>query len=185
MRMWKAIYIVMFIFTLTYPIVAYANSSWHWVTYSPKKILPYAVIITLLIETVGIKTLGKINNWSKTLAVVTLANMMSFIFPYFERALRHRATAGEFIWAWKSAFDSGPYYMIMLGYLLLTLVFEIPIVYYFLKKYAKNTRNLLYTIVSVNIITTLCVFIMERIISQGQWRKETMLCFSWSKGGLS
>jgi len=128
---------ILFIFALTYPIAAYANSSWHWVTYSSKKILPYAVIITLLIETVGIKLLGKVNSWSRTLAVVTLANMISFIFPYFERALSHKATAGEFIWTWKSAFDSGPYYMILFGYLFLTLVLEMPVVYHFLKKMQK------------------------------------------------
>jgi len=43
------------------PITTYANSSWHWLTKTnPFDVLPYAVILTLLIEYVTIKRANSI-----------------------------------------------------------------------------------------------------------------------------
>jgi len=168
-RLYKSIWACVFVTALLYTIAASANSSWHWVTYSPKKILPYAVLFTLLIETVGIMKIGKINELKKTITVIAIANIVSFIFPYIERAIRFRAVAGGFIYAWSKAFDSGPYYLIMLGYFVLTLVIEMPVVYYLLREHSRNKKHLLYAIVSCNLITTIGVFIIERLVSHGQW----------------
>lgn len=57
----------------------------------------------------------------------------------------------------------------MLGYLILTFIIEIPIVYYLLKDYSNNKKYLLYSIILTNFITTIGVFIMERLISYGQY----------------
>ena len=156
-------------FLALYPAIIYANSSWHWVTRSPKKVLPIAVFLTLVLETIGIYTYNKIKDKGKVLFIVTIANIVSFILPYVERANRHMPTSGTWFWAWRSAFDSGPYYMVLFGYLFLTLIAEIPIVYYYLGKIVDNKKKLLNSIISVNIVTTLIVAVLERLLCRGQW----------------
>ena len=146
-------------FLAMYPAIIYANSSWHWLTRSPKKVLPIAVFFTLVLETIGIATYNKIKDRGKVLFIVTLA----------ERSKRHIPTSGTWFWAWRSAFDSGPYYMVLFGYLFLTLLAEIPIVYYYLCKKVDNKKRLLYSIISVNIVTTLIVAVLERLLCRGQW----------------
>jgi hypothetical protein len=152
-----------------YPVIIYANSSWHWVTRSPKKVLPIAIFFTLTLETIGIATYNKIKDKGKVLFIVTIANIVSFVLPYIERARRHIPTSGTWFWAWRSAFDSGPYYMVLFGYLFLTLLAEIPIVYYCLCKKVDNKKRLLYSIISVNVVTTLIVGCLERLLCRGQW----------------
>lgn len=147
--------------------VVYANSSWHWVTTSPMTVLPFAVIFTLFIETVSVVRIGKVEDSKKALMVISLANLMSFLAPYLERAYRFRRVLGEFYLP--AAFDKGPYYMILSGYLLLTVVVELPVVYYFLSKEAASKKKLLAVIISSNIITTLLVAICERMICIGRW----------------
>jgi len=52
MKQKKWVSIILAIMLLTcMPITTYANSSWHWLTKTnPFDVLPYAVILTLLIE---------------------------------------------------------------------------------------------------------------------------------------
>lgn len=145
----------------------YANSSWIWLTTSPKKILPIAIVVTLLIEVVGILKVCKISNVKRISCSVLLANIISFIVPYIHRAYRFIPTSGGF--SLSSAFDKGPYYMILSGYLFLTLIIEIPVVYGFLRKEVNNKKKLIITILIVNIITTILVAVLERIICIGQW----------------
>jgi hypothetical protein len=66
---------------LCLPITAYANSSWHWLTTSPITILPFAVISTLLVETILIVKFGKVKKQIKAFGIVTLANLISFLAP--------------------------------------------------------------------------------------------------------
>lgn len=147
---------------------AYANSSWHWVTTSPMKILPFAVISTLLIETVSVVRFGNVANTRKALKIVSLANVISFIAPYAERAYRFSAVSRGISLLF-AVFDKGPYYMILSGYLLLTVVVELPVVYYFLSKETVNKKRLTQAIVLSNVITTLSIAVLERIICKGRW----------------
>lgn len=147
--------------------IIYANSSWHWVTASPMKVLPFAVVFTILIETASTVKSGRVSNSKKAFGIVCLANLMSFIAPYLERAYRFMPTSGYFsIFA---AFNKGPYYMILAGYLMLTIAVELPIVYFLLRKDSVNRKNLLISILLSNIVTTLLVAVCERIICIGQW----------------
>jgi len=152
---------------LLFPLIVYANSSWHWVTMSPMKVLPFAIIITLLIETVAIMKFGKVSNGKKTVIIVCLANLMSFLAPYIERAYRFIPTSGGF--SITAAFNKGPYYIVLLGYLLLTIIVELPIVYFMLRKDSSNKINLLSSIIVFNIVTTVLVAVSERILCIGQW----------------
>ena len=62
------------------------------------------MFLTLVLETIGIATYNKIKNKGKVLFIVTIANIVSFILPYVERAYRHMPTSGTWFWAWHSAF---------------------------------------------------------------------------------
>ncbi|ARE87276.1 hypothetical protein CLFO_16750 [Clostridium formicaceticum] len=161
------------VFIISHNSLVYANSSWRWLTSSPKELLPLAIIFTLAIEYTGILILGKLNliKWEriKILAIIVLANIASFIFPYIVRAHTFRAISGGWVNAWKDAFTKGPYYIVLFGYLFMTLLVEVPIVYGMLKKYTLSKKILINLIVILNIITTCIVAVIERTLYHGQW----------------
>lgn len=155
------------LFILMFATVSNANSSWHWVTVSPLKVLPFAVLFTLLIETVAIVLVGKVADIKKSFIVVALANIFSFLAPYVFRAFRFIPTSGGF--NLPDAFNKGPYYIVLAEYLILTLIVELPIVYFLLKKEAKGKWGLMISILTSNIITTILVALCERQICIGRW----------------
>lgn len=155
------------IFLVLMPSRVYANSSWHWLTVSPMTVLPFAIIFTLLIETVSVVKLGKVANSKKAFLIVGLANLLSFIAPYLERAYRFMPTSGGF--SISAAFNKGPYYMILFGYLALTVIIEVPVVYLILRRESPSRKNLIISILLSNIITTLLVAVIERVICAGRW----------------
>ncbi len=150
-----------------FPAASYANSSWHWVTTSPMTVFPFAVILTLLIETFAMVKYGKVSNTKKSILVVGLANLLSFLAPYLERAYRFIPTSGGFsIFA---AFNKGPYYMVLSGFLLLTVVIEFPLVYFLLKDHTTSKKSLFVSVLLSNIATTVIVAGLERLICIGRW----------------
>ena len=166
------ILLTMFICIILFSNIAYANSSWRWLTSSPKKLLPIAVISTLIVEFMGVLFLGKVKgniNPIKVLGIVALANIVSFIFPYLLRAYMFRATAGTFAYAWEDAFEAGPFYIVLFGYLILTILLELPLVYSYLKRYTSNKKALFKSVIGLNLITTIIVAVLERILYYGQW----------------
>ena len=152
---------------ISLPTIAYANSSWQWLTISPLKVLPWAILLTLFIETIVIMKFGRVLNLRKVFGVLCMANLFSFIAPYLLRAHSHIPTSGSY--ALLSAFEKGPYYMVLSGYLLLTIMVELPIVYQFLKEMAINRNHLKGSILAANIVTTILVAIIERILCVGKW----------------
>lgn len=83
------------------------------------------------------------------------------------RAYRFIPTSGGF--SITAAFDKGPYYMILFGYMLLTIIVELPVVYLLLRKDSTSKKNLITSILLSNIITTLFVAAFELIICVGRW----------------
>lgn len=149
------------------PVTVYANSSWHWITTSPMTILPVAIILTLVIEIVAIIKIAKVKSHKKVFWVVTFVNLLSYLAPYIERAYRFIPTAGNFnLFA---AFNKGPYYIILSGYLLLTIIIEVPVAFFLLRKDVKNHKKLAISILGANVITTLVVAVIERMVCIGQW----------------
>lgn len=150
-----------------FPAAVYANSSWHWVTASPMTLFPFAVLLTLFLETMAIAKFGRVKNPKKVFLVVAAANLLSFLAPYIERAYRFIPTSGGFrLW---SAFEKGPYYMVLSGYLLLTVIIELPVVYLLLRKESGSRKWLAGSILVSNIVTTLAVAIIERLACIGSW----------------
>ena len=151
-------------------ITVSANSSWHWVTGSPMKALPLAVILTLAIETLGILRFGKIRDRLRTFVVVAFANIVSFVAPYIYSASRLLRFYGSgWLYPWERAFNNGPNYIIRFAYLLLTLCVEVPLVYFLLKNYSKNKKMFLLSIIIVNVVTTISVAVLERLLCRGKW----------------
>ena len=165
----RAFLLIVFIniFLVLFPSIVSANSSWHWLTVSPMKVLPFAVVFTLLIETVSVVKFGKVTSAKKAFLTVGLANLLSFVAPYLERAYRFMATTGGFTFS--AAFNKGPYYMILFGYLALTVIVELPVVYLILRKDSLNKKNLFLSILLSNVVTTLLVAVTERVICTGVW----------------
>jgi hypothetical protein len=165
--------VILFLFIVTYQTTVLANSSWQWLTSSPKVFLPYAILFTLAIEIVGIYVFAKLKGWSikiKTAVVVVIANLASFLFPYILRAIDLQSFfSGGWIASWNLAFETGPYYIVLAEYFLLTLVIEGPLVYLYLKKHVQNKRTLIKIIIILNIFTTLIVAVLERILFYGRW----------------
>lgn len=161
------VFVLLIVILLSFSSYAVANSSWHWVTVSPARILPFAIILTLLIETVSVIKWGKVSKMKKVFLIVCFANLLSFLTPYLIRAYRFIPTSGGFFVS--DAFQKGPYYMVLSGYLLLTTLVELPVMYFLLQKDTVNKRNLAISVLFSNIVTTILVAVCERIICIGRW----------------
>jgi len=156
--------VVAIIYIALIPAAAYADSSWCWLTDNrPFDILPPVALATIVIEVLAIWLIPHTEKFIKTAIAVILANAASFLLPYaiclndpvyhdFDRVL-----------------DAGPNYIVGIGFLMLTFMIEIPIVYNLLKKHVESRRKLLWTIVGSNIITTVMVAIVERVVTDGYW----------------
>ena len=146
------------------PAAVYADSSWIWLTdYRPFDILPPVALATIVIEVLAIWKIPHTRKFIKTAVAVILANAASFLLPYaiclndpvyhdFDRVL-----------------DAGPNYIVGIGFLMLTFMIEIPIIYNLLKKHVGSRRKLLWTIVGSNIATTAMVAVVERLVTEGYW----------------
>ncbi len=152
---------------LIFPVVASANSSWVWISQTrPYDILPFVVVGTLLIETVSVNLVSKIGNWYKTFFAIFIGNIISFAVPYIGYSNTIYAEAGYTL---SQIIDRGPYYTVGTAFLLLTLMVELPIVYFLLKKDAEDKKKLAVCIVAANVVTTVLVAVVERTLCYGQW----------------
>ena len=154
---------------LLIPNIVQANSSWSWLNNSrPIYLLPFAIVATLLIEIIMITKLNKIKEITKSIVVIGGANIISFVVPYLIILLMPDIgyTSKEFFIA---MMEKGPSYIVGLEYLFFTLIIEVPIVYNFFKKNCENKIKLLTVIVMANVITTVLVAVLERIICVGHW----------------
>lgn len=150
-----------------FPEAAFANSSWNWVTTSPLTLLPLAVLFTLLVETVSVVKFGRVDKILKAFFVIGLANILSFLAPGLERAYRFIPTTGRV--SLSAAFNKGPYYMVFSGYLLLTVIVELPVVYFLLRNNTSDKKRLVISIIVSNVATTIIVAVLERLLCVGRW----------------
>jgi len=76
---------------------------------------------------------------------------------------------GGMVYSFTEVFETMPNYIIGLGYLFLTLIIEIPVVYLFFRKDVENKRKLFYVTLCANIATTALVAVVERVVCRGSW----------------
>ena len=164
------IIVIILVILILFPYLAYANSSWRWISrYRPFDILPAVVIMTLVVEIFMITRLGKVKNLIIASIVISVANVASFVVPYLWLHLGRNELGIPGHEHFELLINNWPTYNVGLMYLLLTLVIEVPIVYILLKKYCTNQEKLLKAIAMANIVTTILVAVVERIISYGEW----------------
>ena len=156
-------------------ITASADSSWVWLTRDPRPMLPWAVIGTLVVEIFVICFFNHIRdkNLIKSAAFIILGNLVSFLVPYIFVGITPNAFA---FWGAGNFFDKidfvaneGPFYIVGVAFLVLTLIIEIPIEYFGIRRCVKSKKRLLVTIIAANVITTAAIAIIERTVYKGNW----------------
>ena len=155
--------IFMFILLMTYSLctTVYANSSWHWISKTrPFDVLPIAIMVTLIVECVGIIKFAKTNR-GRSVFVILLGNLASFLAPYL--------LALNSWYGFENTINHTPFYSIGIGYLVITLLVEFPIVFFGLQKNVVSKKRLIFTIIFTNVITTVFTCILERTLCQGAW----------------
>ena len=141
-----------------------ADSSWCWLTDTrPFDILPPVALATIVIEVLAIWLIPHTGKLMKTAVAVILANAASFLLPY--ALLLNDPVYPKF----DDMLNAGPNYIVGAGFVILTLVLEIPIVYNLLKKHVDNKKKLLWSIIGSNIVTTAMVAVIERMVTNGYW----------------
>lgn len=142
----------------------FADSSWCWLTDTrPFDILPPVALATIVIEVLAIWLIPHTGQFMKTAVAVILANAASFMLPY--SVLVFNQVYPKF----EDALNAGPNYIVGFGFVMLTLLIEIPIVYNLLKKHADSKKKLLWSIIGSNIVTTAMVAVIERMVTDGYW----------------
>ena len=149
---------------LILPQAVFADSSWCWLTDTrPFDILPPVALATIVIEVLAIWLIPHTGKFIKTAVAVILANAASFLLPY--ALLLNDPVYPKF----DDMLNAGPNYIVGAGFVILTLVLEIPIVYNLLKKHVDSKKKLLWSIVGSNIVTTAMVAVIERMVTDGYW----------------
>ena len=149
-------------------VAAYANSSWVWVSETrPYDLFPLVVGGTVLTETLAINGIPKIKKPLQVFIIVLFANLLSFAAAYLLLCLE--SAIGYSLYPAVDALERGPYYLICVVYFAMTLAAELPVAYFSLRKYAQNKRQLLLTIILSNVLTTVLVAVIERMICYGRW----------------
>ena len=162
-RITRVIVITCFVL-LIIPQAVFADSSWCWLTDTrPFDILPPVALATIVIEVLAIWLIPHTGKLMKTAVAVILANAASFLLPY---ALQLNDPVYP---NFDDMLNAGPNYIVGAGFVILTLVLEIPIVYNLLKKHVDSKKKLLWSIVGANIVTTAMVAVIERMVTDGYW----------------
>ena len=160
---------------LCIPLTVHANSSWQWVSkIRPTDILPIVIILTLVIEIIAINYVPKTRCLNVVIPVVVLANLISFLFPYFYTAIDSQNPynvyySGDYLESIDFMVSHGPFYTVSVMYLIMTLLVETPIVYLILRKRAENRRLLFGVIIGANVLTTIITIVIEQTTCFGRW----------------
>lgn len=149
------------------PVTASANSSWMWLSEArPYDVLPFVAVLTIAIEAAAIwYVLGK-QHLLKTAIVVVIANLLSFAAPYW---FIYDETLHMPLKPFPELMEYGHYYTVGAIFLLMTLLVELPVVFFTLRKHAGRKGRFFLSVVGANVVTTLITAAAERIFCYGQW----------------
>ena len=100
------------------------------------------------------------------LGVVLAGNLISFLIPYLFVYLDGKEMGFR---SFVEIVAKGPLYIVGALYLFLTLILEIPIVSFGLKKDITDRKRGYLVIGVANVLTTVMVAVIERILCYGQW----------------
>lgn len=113
------------------PATASGNSSWIWLSEArPYDVLPFVAVITIVIEAAAIwYVLGK-QHLLKIAIVVVIANLLSFAAPYW---FLYDETLRMPLKPFPELMEYGHYYTVGVIFLLMTLLVELPVVFFTLR----------------------------------------------------
>lgn len=170
-RLFSTVAIAIFLVAL-FPVSVSANSSWHWISLTnPLDIFPLVVIITLVSETLLIKKFAGTENTkiSKLFCIITFANLLSFLIPYaveFNTWIEEKWYDGYTFSEWVM---KTPFYTTGVEFLIMTLLIEVPVVFLVLRKRTDNIKRLILVLTVTNVLSTIIVAIIERMLCYGSW----------------
>ena len=154
------------IMSFGFSLTAFANSSWVWITARrPYDLLPFVIVLTLVSETFFIAFFAKIESKSRVFVPVLAGNLLSYAMPYI---FYSHSLYGEY-YGLMHALDHSPYYTVGIHFLVMIIVAELPVVYLSLRKKAEDKKVLAISIVIINVLTTVFVALLERVLCRGQW----------------
>lgn len=152
------------VFALLFSVTARANSSWRWISETrPHDVLPIVIAITLSFEVLAICFISKAKSLPKIILFVTIANIFSFLAPYLFLYITPS------LYTFEQTLEHTPFYIVGVVYLLITLIIEVPFVYLTLRSSANGAKKLFFTVVGVNILTTVITAVTERLVCKGVW----------------
>ena len=144
-----------------------ANSSWVWISEKrPYDLLPFVALATLLIETLGYNYLLKIENFYRTFSGVLIGNLISFAVPYIGYS---NTTPYAGYYTLTQILNRGPFYTVGAAFLLITILVELPFMYFWLKKEVENKKKLVAVAILLNTVTTIMVAVIERVFCEGYY----------------
>ena len=125
-------------------MVAFANSSWYWFTRNPLPLLPWAMVGTLIVEVFVIHHFNQIKMSMKTVVIVFLGNITSFLTPHIFVGIVPEIFEenANFFSRINSMADMFPFYIVGLAFLLLILIVETPVVIVGLMGNTNNKKRL-------------------------------------------
>lgn len=161
-KLWMLGFLVLL--SAAYPVTAYANSSWHWISRTrPYMLLPAVIVVTLAVEILAVRRMCQKEASGKVVAYVVLGNLLSFAAPYLLAAIIPE------IYTFSQMLEHTPFYTVGFIYLLMTLVIETPLVYGTVQAQSANKRGLLTAILLANVATTGFTAVVERVFCSGSW----------------
>ena len=149
------------------PVTASANSSWIWLSEArPYDVLPFVAVITIVIEAAAIwYVLGK-QHLLKIAIVVVIANLLSFAAPYW---LIYAENLRVPLKPFPELMERSHYYTVGAIFLLMTLLVELPVVFFTLRNHAGKKGRFFLSVVGANVVTTLITAAAERVFCYGHW----------------
>ena len=151
----------------SFSFTAFANSSWAWISETrPYDVLPFVAVATLLIETLALNLILKIDNWHKVFIGVLIGNLISFAVPYIGYS---NTTPYAGYYTLIQILNRGPFYTVGAAFLILTVAVELPFMYFWLKKEVENKKKLVAVAILLNTVTTVMVAVVERVFCEGYY----------------
>ncbi len=148
-----------------FSFTAFANSSWVWISETrPYDVLPFVAAVTLIIETATLNGFLKVGNWHKTFVGVFIGNLISFAVPYIGYS---NITPYAGYYTLGQILNRGPFYTVGGAFLIITVLVELPFMYFWLKKNVTDKKKLILVTVVANVVTTVMVALCERLLCEG------------------
>ena len=97
---------------------------------------------------------------------VLIGNLISFAVPYIGYS---NTTPYAGYYTLTQILNRGPFYTVGAAFLIITIMVELPFMYFWLRKDVTNKKKLILVTVLVNIITTALVALTERLLCEGYY----------------